>query len=85
MLEHDRHRAGRIAFGRLHPERHAEIGGDRKVDRHLDAAHRPPHHDPLAGQLDGAHAPVGRLVGGRELHREGEWVEPLDHGSTRQA
>ena len=69
VLEHDRDRAGRPAFGRLHPQRDAEIGRDRKVDRHLDAAHGAPNHDPLPGQFDVPHAFVGRLVGDREPHR----------------
>ena len=78
MLEHDRDRAWRFAGRRLHADRHAEIGGDRQVDRHLDAAHRPAQHHPLAGELDHAHALVGGAVAGREPQREGERVEPLD-------
>ena len=55
-----------------------QIGGDRQIDRHLDAAQRPPQHHPLAVKLDHAHALVGGAVAGLEAQREGERVEPLD-------
>ena len=84
MLEHDRDGAGLPIVRRLDPDRHAEIGRDRHLDRHLDAAHRPAQHDALARELDQAHALVGGPVVDREPHREGEGVEPLAHGSTRQ-
>ena len=78
MFEHDRDGARSLARGRLHADRHAAIGGDRHVDRHLDAAQRAPQHHALAVQLDDAHALVGSLVAGRETDREGKGVEPLD-------
>ena len=69
VLQHDRDRASRVAFWRLHAERDAQIVGNRKVDRHLDAMHRTPNDDPFPGQFDVAYASVGRPVGSRELHR----------------
>ena len=77
MFEHDRHRAILVFGGRLHPDRHPEIGGDRDPDGHLDAAHGPSYDDPLARQLDHTDAFVRGLVADRELHWKGKGVEPL--------
>ena len=85
MLEHDRDRAGRLAFRRLHPERHAEIGGDRKVDRHLDAAHAPAAPRPARGSARRAarvRRPPCRWPRTAPVERRGRAAH---HGSTRQA
>jgi hypothetical protein len=41
MLEYDRNGAALPIVRRLDPDRHAQIGGDPHLDRHLDAAHGP--------------------------------------------
>src|SRR5215470_18727937 len=77
MLEHDGDGArGRLRW-KLNPDRYAEKGGNRKVDRHLDAAHIPAQHNAFAVQLDLPHPLVGAEVGGGEAQWEGEGVEPL--------
>ena len=62
---------------RLDPDRHAQIGGDPHLDRHLDAAHGPPQHNVIARELDHAHAPIRGPVSDRKPNRESERVEPL--------
>ena len=49
MFEHDGDGTGTIAGGLFHPDRHAQIGGHRELDGHLDAAHRAVDDDALSG------------------------------------
>jgi hypothetical protein len=70
MFEHHRNRSLPFADVIGQPDRDAAIGGDRQVDGHPHAAHRAPQHHALAVQIDDAQMLVGRLVGGRETHRQ---------------